>query len=467
MSKRYTTSRSVSFRAGGVVCASVTLLTASCGGEPEVREQITDGAESSSALRVRVESDLEFERMNAYVNNQYPQSSVRRSFRLPSGAPVDCVDIHAQPGLRRPGMEDHVIAHPPPEPALPRGAIREQQSSDGLEAFLGAGIEDAEGIVMSCPDGTIPIRRVTLEDAMRFRSIDDMMRKYSLDLGGDAARDPSRGHLFLGSPAASGSTYEPPGLPGPSSLHQYAHAGQYNLFNLGAHAIINIWNPNVQVPSEFSLGQIWVVGGSGGGLQTLEAGIQKYPNLYGDWIPHLFIYSTSDGYAQAGCYNLACGRFVQTNNTWVIGGGLSTSSTPGGTQYSIELEWFLSGGNWWFKVDGTWIGYYPGNLFNAAGVANGANSIDFGGEIIDDRTKHAGHTSTAMGSGAYPSAGDLQAAYQRSLWYHPNTSEAYWATGINAMRDNASCYDIAKFDNNPSWGTYIYYGGPGYNANCE
>ena len=47
----------------------------------------------------------------------------------------------------------------------------------------------------------------------------------------------------------------------------------------GARASINVWAPTVSTPSEFSLSQIWVIGGSfGNDLNTIEAGWQVHCN---------------------------------------------------------------------------------------------------------------------------------------------------------------------------------------------
>jgi hypothetical protein len=448
--------------AGGVaVVGVVPFVAAGCIVEPSVDEQVPVLAEDAS----------EIARMKAHVDHLYPVESVRHSFDLPSGGMVDCVDRHVQPGLLRPGMEGHVIADPPVMPFPPSGSRREPSANTaGMEAFLVPGAKDAHGMEMFCPDDTIPIRRTTLADAMRFRTLDDMMRKLPRGVTpelGAAIQDGDRtGHV-------DGPQLAEPTSPGPTSLHQYAYASQSGLANVGAHVFINVWSPSVQVSSEFSLSQLWIDGGAGSGTQTVEAGAQVFSQMYGNSSPHLFIYSTSDNYANdtgkaTGCYNLTCGRFIQTNNSVVIGGSLAPISTNGGTQYELEYSWYFSGGNWWLSIKGTYIGYYPGNLFNAAGLAGGSNRIVFGGEIIDDRTKHAAHTTTYMGSGAFPSAGFGHAAFQRNIYYFTaGSGVGSWANGLVSARDNASCYDIAKYNNDANWGTYFYFGGPGYSANCQ
>lgn len=48
----------------------------------------------------------------------------------------------------------------------------------------------------------------------------------------------------------------------------------------GAKATINVWEPKIQQPNEFSLSQIWVLGGSfGEDLNSIEAGWQVKKNL--------------------------------------------------------------------------------------------------------------------------------------------------------------------------------------------
>jgi hypothetical protein len=201
--------------------------------------------------------------------------------------------------------------------------------------------------------------------------------------------------------------------------------------------------------------------------------LQKYRNLYGDFDPHLFIYSTRDGYVRTGCYNNTCGDFVQVSRSIYPGARYTTVSTYNGPQYEINAQWFkdMDGGAWWLQVQGQWVGYYPRNLYNAA--INRASVIDFGGEIIDNRNLNL-HTSTDMGSGQFPSAWWQKAAYQRLLRYNYTTTtnpNIVWntsATGLTASRSDAACYDIGYYTGDPNWGSYFFFGGPGYDYyNCR
>jgi hypothetical protein len=58
----------------------------------------------------------------------------------------------------------------------------------------------------------------------------------------------------------------------------------------GAKATINVWKPQIQQPNEFSLSQIWILGGSfGEDLNSIEAGWQVRM-LFSSIIDHLFPY---------------------------------------------------------------------------------------------------------------------------------------------------------------------------------
>lgn len=194
-----------------------------------------------------------------------------------------------------------------------------------------------------------------------------------------------------------------------SAPHEWAVAYQ-NVEARGGRAIFNVWNPFVEQPNEFSLAQLWLIGGTAKGQQTLEVGWHVFPNLYGDTKTHLFIY---DGQ----CYNLACGHFVQTNPDVVIGGPLSCTSVDGGPQCEIALEYVRSGnGDWWLKVDGVEVGYYPAALFDPAGLGKNTVTIEAGGEIINQSAGGL-HTTTSMGSGRPPTDGYGHAAYVRAIQY--------------------------------------------------
>ena len=57
--------------------------------------------------------------MEKYVADLQASKRVVKSFSGPSGETIDCVDIYAQPALKKEGMEGHQVqllpTNPPPE----------------------------------------------------------------------------------------------------------------------------------------------------------------------------------------------------------------------------------------------------------------------------------------------------------------------------------------------------------------
>lgn len=123
-----------------------------------------------------VPDEYEFERMKAYVLQLYGGVQVQHSFELPGGIVFDCVPIDEQPGVRLQNIGS--IAEPPelgPAPA-PNG------HTPGVERlFIGQQVDpsskDAHGNQCRCPKGTIPMRRVSVEDIVRFRTLEEFFRK--------------------------------------------------------------------------------------------------------------------------------------------------------------------------------------------------------------------------------------------------------------------------------------------------
>lgn len=505
--------------------------------------------------------------MAQYVNEFVDPRDVVHTFQAKSGEWVDCVDLYAQPALKRAGMEGHQIqfrpdslplelaSYPDAEdqvggnleadtdgdgmvdgqdncPLVPNaglascdtdgdgignvcdGDFNQDGTTDAtdfvsyfLEGFRsgkdsGAGVDmDCDGSVtgldftgyfldsfrqgtpgpaklddpdryqgkdematlelgadgLGCPVDSVPIRRFTLEDLKRFNTMDDFWNRLPKSVRDAAGEIPTEG-----------GDIEPP-TNGPTALHQYAHAAR-SVSNWGAESILNIWRPYTERSNEFSLSQIWVVRGSGSNRETVEAGWQKYRDLYGDWNSRLFIYFTPDNYADGGdgCYNLSCGAFVQVNSSVYIGGAFSNYSSHGGPQYTMKLLWYKDGtnGHWWLRYGDTWVGYYPRSLFDGNGLRDRASRVDFGGEVIN-RDVGSRHTRTDMGSGYMPGYGWRWAAYQRAVRYVDTSNYYRQASGLTSSRSDTDCYDITQHSSTGSWERYFYFGGWGYNNRCE
>jgi hypothetical protein len=120
-----------------------------------------------------------------------------------------------------------------------------------------------------------------------------------------------------------------------------------------------------------------------------------------------------------------------------------------------------SGGKWWLYISGDAIGYWPSSIYNT--MKSGADIIEWGGEIVPSGAV-VGHTTTAMGSGAFPNEGYPKSAFQRNLTYVDLQKNQYNADSLAKYVTNANCYDssIQQGDFN-NWGTYFFFGGSGGN----
>lgn len=168
---------------------------------------------------------------------------------------IDCVPSHLQPAFDHPKLRDHKPSDPPERP-------EGYSLSSTVDASFQAWTISGE----SCPEGTVPIRRTTREDILRASSVQRFGRK-------PAARRLRRDSTSTGHEHAVG----------------YIIGDQY----YGAKASLSVWAPRVTSASEFSLSQIWVISGSfGNDLNTIEAGWQVSPQLYGDNRPRFFTYWT-------------------------------------------------------------------------------------------------------------------------------------------------------------------------------
>jgi hypothetical protein len=240
-----------------------------------------------------------------------------------------------------------------------------------------------------------------------------------------------------------------------ASTHRWAW-GQQQVNNNGGDSRLNVWKPDPS-PGVFSLSQHWYTGGAGDSKQTVEGGWQVYPGKYDTKNPALFIFFTPDNYT-SGCYNLDCTGFVQVNNAWVLGGSLTPTSTDGGTQYIIRMQWQLYKGNWWLFVQGKGnyvaVGYYPGSLFGGGQMAKHAQFVKYGGETASDSSGSAGQ----MGGGNFANTGWSHAAYQRTIYYIDTSLVSHW-TNLSANQTTSSCYTIDMHNNTGgSWATYFYFG---------
>ncbi|KAG1368781.1 hypothetical protein COCNU_14G012490 [Cocos nucifera] len=291
-----------------------------------------------------------------------------------------------------------------------------------------------------CPWETIPIRRTKMEDVLRASSIERFGKKRSN------------------------------AIPNSNSILRdgYIHEHSFALVNgqkyYGTSVFMDVWNPFVQEPGEFSNTQFWVVADPFEDQNTIEAGWHVYPNLYGDNRTRLFIYWTTDNYNRTGCHNLQCSGFIQVNNEIALGSSIYPISSYGGPQYGIDLSLFKEPqtGYWWLQYGKKTLGYWPSTLFSHLSYAT---SVLWGAEIINFKL-NGKHTSTVMGSGHFGKEGHGKASFCSNIKILDEALTPADPQGVVAIAESPNCYDVRNATNFGDLGTHFYYGGPGKNPNC-
>jgi hypothetical protein len=445
-----------------VLAAAFVMLLGGCHHEAEKPsspsgsfDQFVKGVASAKASDfmgkpgVKVESAAAFQEMKDHLLQLYAGVKVEHTFGE-NGQLVDCVPIEQQPGLRRPGAPREALQREAPKSTIPpaekkKGPAGVERKSETLDILLKPGVRDSNGQEMYCREGTVPLRRVTLEEMTRFKNLSSFFSKGS-------KRDDFRKGSGRPRPGAND-------LP-EDETHYYARGVQY-VDNFGGDAWLNVWSPTVTDDSKFSLSQLWVVG-EGDKKQTAEAGWQVFPNKYNSKNASLFIYYTTSSYEDnSGCYNTECSGFTQLANNVYLGRGFSNYSGTDGTQWGFNLQWKRGpDGTWWlfYRGPGDYItvGYYPHSLYGNGVLATKATKIAFGGEDTGQLA------AKQMGSGEKASAGWQKAAYQNKIFYIDTNTVSQWAN-LDKYESNPDCYTADVHNIYGDWGTYLFFGGPSCN----
>src|SRR5262249_31016126 len=127
----------------------------------------------AAKLESKVAHEDAFEEMKAHILKIYDKVEAPHSFMDETGAIFDCVPVGQQPALK--GTTERV-PKAPDWPTTKTGG-KDERRDVLFAAPLAADKKDHFGNVMHCPEGTIPMRRLTLEDLTRFPTLRDFFRK--------------------------------------------------------------------------------------------------------------------------------------------------------------------------------------------------------------------------------------------------------------------------------------------------
>ncbi|XP_076941630.1 protein neprosin-like [Bidens hawaiensis] len=157
-----------------------------------------------------------------------------------------------------------------------------------------------------------------------------------------------------------------------------------------------------------------------------------------------------------------CQPIVARNDTslsqiWV------TSTDTIGFENSVEAGWQdRNNGHWWLKEGDETVGFWPSKLFNT--LRGRAYEIEYGGEVFYEKSDT--HPLTQMRSGHFPVEGFKKAAFARNLEVVNENDVLKEVENLNVYASEPSCYGV-KSGYSDTWKSYIYYGGPGYNPECQ
>ncbi|XP_017420883.1 uncharacterized protein LOC108330827 [Vigna angularis] len=355
-----------------------------------------------------------------------------KTIKSEDGDIIDCVNIYDQPAFDHPALKNHTIKMMP-------DYMLQLENSSTVE-------EDSESQIFqtwqksgSCPQGTIPIRRIVKEDLLRAASLDSFGQKFPQHNDNSTGQEdgyvpPTRSSAFL---LTVGFNY------------------------IGAQADINVWNPKVAQTNEFTTAQIWLKNSNGPYFSSVESGWTVNPKLYGDFATRLFAYWTRDSYRSTGCFDLTCSGFVQTGQV-ALGASIGPVSLFYREQYDINVGIFLEpkSGNWYLKVKNNMaVGYWPGEIVGL--LRHSATSVEWGGQVSSTniRTKKP-HTATQMGSGEFANGLYQQACYMKNVKIMDYSLQLKYPRDVTPVAQEPFCYSALN-DARPGVEPMFYFGGPG------
>jgi hypothetical protein len=424
------------------------------------------GATVGTAVRAvmdQVDPKEEFQKMQDFLLDYYKGVEIQHTFVDKSGNHVDCIPIEQQATYRKARAGRHKVSAKPVKPTTKVKRVRRKAGDFGPENTsvmppLRRGVRDLFDNSISCPEGCVPVRRITLSSLAFLGKFDNFFTK------------------SMPAPAAPAAALPlPADHTGPDGrIHRYAVASgpsgagaQY----FGCGTYLNIWNPDPS-PGEMSLSQLWIVRDMGSGkLQTVESGWQVQPVRTRTTAPVLFIFFTADSYKpQSSGYlvNPSGQGFIQTNSDWVIGSDLP-ASTMAGQQLGFRLQWERKAtGDWVLFIGGdneadppTELGFFPGFLYKGGDSFGAFNRVQFGGEVA---TLPNSRSTGQMGSGSTPldplAENFRRVAFQRHV--SVQTSQGGQWTPVSLTEDNrwAPSYKIVTSQSS-FWGNFLFFGGSG------
>ncbi|XP_010536212.1 PREDICTED: uncharacterized protein LOC104811255 [Tarenaya hassleriana] len=389
---------------------------------------------------IHVEGSVEIDAMLKRLNKP-----AVKTIYSEDGDIIDCVDIYKQPAFDHPLLKNHKIQMKP-SVMLASDEEPENRKPSSSKMTVSQTWREAG----DCPEGTVPILRVTREDITRASNASWFGRKAPYM----ASKNPDNFRLL-----ADGTR-----TPRPKDRSE-AFVVTVGSNYIASKSDMSVWNPSVEA-SDFTTSQIWMQNGPGDDFDSVEAGWAVNPDLFRDSRTRLFGYWTSDGYKTTGCFNLLCSGFVQIGKAFALGAPIKDVSV-GDKQFQITVRLGKDsiGNNWWLKVGDERVGYWPGSLFTY--LTHSATLVQWGGQVYSPNVRKTPHTKTQMGSGADWSRFWDTAAFHTNFRVQ-NTTHLFmkYPEDLTEFADEYDCYSTKLYREDPDAGFYFYFGGSGQNPRC-
>ncbi|KAK4853526.1 hypothetical protein QYF36_010584 [Acer negundo] len=364
-----------------------------------------------------------------------------KSIQSADGDVIDCIDIYKQKAFDHPVLQDHIIQMKPnddlTEETMTTAKTKTwKERNDQSSMAVTSQIWKKSG---SCPEGTIPVRRIQNPGAFQSNSAEVYGRKKP-------------------------SFKEHPNLQQPNHSKAIVITAGYRYS--GVKADIKVWNPFVESDDEYSTSRVLLATGPYYDFESVESGWAVNPSVYGDRQTRLYAYWTVDASKTTGCFDLTCPGFVQTSTEIALGAAIYPISVTKGLQYQIIIYIYKDPitSNWWVQYgENINIGYWPHDLFGA--LRTGASTAEWGGEVYSSKLGQPPHTATAMGNGRFADYVFADSGCMKRMRIRDNSPNLKIPEWVSTYADEYNCYDVEyleEYIEDPE----LYYGGPGKNPLC-
>jgi hypothetical protein len=264
--------------------------------------------------------------------------------------------------------------------------------------------------------------------------------------------DPTAGmHAPKGAPPTTGGRLTAK-APAAGPYYSY-NEGYQTVVSTGLSANIYVGQPWVDAQDSHSLAELAVARTSNKATQAVEVGWTVDNVMWGDGLPHLFVYHWVNG--QETCYN-GCGWVAAESATVHVGDVL-----PVGTAKKFEIHYnsvSIEGASWGVYYDGALLGWFPARLWTGASPA----VTDF---TSTDRVLAYGEVASAkatpctdMGSATPGATGALPATYIGSATLINGAAETSLTALVQPESASPQYYSMKMAPSNRTF----FYGGPGY-----